>query len=418
MGKTHLFYLILFVWIYGCYSTEIISSSGIDSGIDLKDCIRYPVAYIPSDREVIPGQRVNLRVLVHPLVCTDEIAGVEWSQISGPTIYLTNNSSENTSFIVPPEYEDILLRVKIKGRENDYEDTLLLKVVDKCEGVAPFADADGDIKIPAGYSHKVLGNYSQGRNRSNLKYLWLTLPESNPLLIVDDNEKMEATITLKEESAVPQILLLEVIENGLRSTRNIKLIYTNTESQSVIISPRFHAVQSEIFANVNSEVELTIKDIENYDPDDIFWYQLGGDYVEITKKGKSAIIYTSEYVDELVFAAFVRIDKLFSPPVFFKIISGKNLGMDPPVANAGSDQKVKALSEVRLNGSKSTVSYPRKIMYRWKQVYGPSVQLKNDDTAFPSFTAPRILGKLIFLLTVSDGYVTSRPDTVVIEVSN
>ncbi len=410
--------IFLLLYICGCYSTEIISSESIDSGQQIQDCLRYPVVLMPSDREVIPGETVYLRLLVHPLVCPDEITGFEWSQISGPAVYLTNNGSDNTSFIAPPEYEDIILRVRIKGRDQNYEDSVLLRVVDRVEKIAPYADAEGDIKIPVNYAHNVSANYSQGTDRTNMKYLWITLPESNPLLTTGDCEKIETTVTLNQESVVPQILLLEVMENGLRSSRNIKLIYSNTETKSVITAPRFWPVQSVIYATANSKVELEIKNIENYNASEILWYQLSGNSAELRKTERGATVYTPQYVDDLVFAAFVRVDGLFSPPVLFRIISGRSTGMEPPVANAGSDQKVKTLSEVRLNGSKSTVSYPRKITYKWKQVYGNSVTLRDSDTAFPTFTAPRLLGKLIFLLTVSDGYVTSRPDTVIIDVSN
>ncbi|MCX7958471.1 MAG: hypothetical protein N3B13_05425 [Deltaproteobacteria bacterium] len=414
-------FLVLFfaLCIFGCYSTEIISSSVIDSGQKTNDCLRYPVVYMPSDREVIPGQTVNLRLVVHPLVCPDEVRGFEWSQITGPSVYLTNNGSDNTSFIAPPEYDDIILRVRVRGKEFNYEDTVLVRVVDRIENLPPYADADGDIKIPVNYSHKVSANYSQGTNRSNMKYLWMTVPESNQALRITDNEKMETMVTVSQESDVPYILLLEVVENGLRSGRNIKLVHTNTDSKSVITAPRFQAYQSEISVPANSSVNLQIKDIADYNPVDIVWYQLSGEPTDIKKSGREAVIQTSEYVDELVFAAFVNVEGLFSPPVLFRIFSGRSAGgVEMPVANAGSDQKVKALSEVKLNGSKSTVSYPRKIYYRWKQVYGNYVNLRDSDTAFPSFSAPRVYGKLIFILTVSDGYVISRPDSVVIEISN
>lgn len=410
--------ILISIYLNGCYSTEVVSSKTLNDVVNYQNCIKYPIALIPADREVIPGQIVNLKVSIHPNVCPDEVIGFEWFQISGPSVHLTNNSSDNTSFIVPPEYEDIILKVRIKGREHNYEDSIVLKIVDKIANFAPYADADGDIILPINYKYKISANYSQGINRTNMKYLWTTVPDSNPGLSIDSNDSIDTTIAINYESVIPHILLLEVIEKGLRSTKNIKLIYTNLESKSVIIPQRFQPSHSEIYAPTNSTVELIIKDIEYYEPKEIFWYQLSGEFVDLKKTSRGSIIKTSEYIDDLVFAAYVKIDNLFSPPVLFRVSTGKTIGLDPPIADAGPDQKVKAFSEVRLNGSKSSVSFPRKIKYKWKQVYGTSVILRDSETAFPSFTAPRIFGKLVFLLTVSDGYATSRPDTVVIEVSN
>ncbi|MCX7942941.1 MAG: hypothetical protein N2746_00295 [Deltaproteobacteria bacterium] len=418
MKKIILSLLISKYILLGCYSTEVIYSTDIETGHENRDCLLHPVFLVPPDKEVIPGQIVNLKVIVHPMVCQDEITGFEWSQIEGPTVHLSNNSSNNTSFIAPPEYEEIVLRIRAKGKRHQYEDTIKLRIVDTVENYAPYSDADGDIKIPTNYSHKISAIYSQGSNRKDMKYIWTTIPEYNDYLKIENNQSMETYVLLTKESSIPQILLLEVIENGLRSSRNIKLIHTNKESKSVIIAPRFQPEEERILANVNSDVELKIRNIEKYDKSEVVWYQLSGGDVELRKTLRGAQIRTSEFVDELIFSAFVKVDDLFSPPVFFKIITGETEGISPPIANAGADQRVKPLSLVKLNGTKSSVSYPRKIKYKWKQVYGNSVELKDSETPFPYFTAPRLSGKLIFLLTVNDGYVTSRPDTVIIDVSN
>ncbi len=408
----------LFLLFIGCYSTEIITSTVQDAGDVTDNCLRYPVAYLPPDMEVIPGQSVNLRLVLHPAVCPDEVTGFEWSQISGPLVNLTGNASDNTSFIAPPEYGEIVFRIKVVGRMYIYEDTLMIKVTDKIGNFPPFADADGDVILPVGYSHRVSANYSQGTNRANMKYLWMTVPESNPALKIESVDTMETSVVLNQGLKIPQILLLKVMENGLRSSRNIKLIHTNFQSRSVVIAPRLEPEIAEISALANSDVELLIKDLNNYGSPEIYWYQLLGEKTELTATKGGALIRTQGSVDNLVFAAFVKVEDLLSPPVLFRVNVGSVGGLQPPVADAGSDQKVTALSVVSLNGSKSTVSYPRKQTYHWKQVYGSTVTLRDSDTAFPSFTAPRIMGKLIFLLTVSDGYIMSKPDSVVIEVSS
>jgi hypothetical protein len=306
----------------------------------------------------------------------------------------------------------------IRGRYADYKDTVILKVVDKIEHRAPYADSGGDLMIPVDYYHTVSANYSQGTDKRNIKYIWKVLPESDTGLEVIDSEKMETPVVLHYGSTTPRILILEAIEDSLRSTRDIKLIHTNETSISVVMPPRLMAENPENYVPPNSSIELVIKDLKRYNPSEVFWYQLSGEYVELLKTDRGAIIKTGNYVDDLVFAAFVKIEDLFTPPVIFKVYAGRSESIPPPVADAGVDQKVSPFSEVRLNGSKSSAFSSRNIKYIWKQVYGPSVKLKDDDTAFPTFIAPKLYGRLIFSLTVNDGFVNSRPDTVIIDVSN
>lgn len=412
--------LLIFVLgpLFCCYSTEIITGSPQDTSVSMENCLRYPVAYVSGDREAIPGQRVYLWLRLHPLVCKEEVTGFEWSQISGPTVHLTNTGSDNTSFIAPPEYEEILLRVTIKGKGNDYADNIKITVVDKEERRVPFASADGDIVLPQDYPYKTTAYYSLGTNRANMSYLWTTLPEPNPFLSISARESAEPLITLLSSDIAPQIVLLETIEEGLRSTRDIKIVHPNNNSSSIILPPRFEPVSSDIKADPGSIVELKVKDLNRYSNASVFWFQLAGEKVNYTEKGLSISFSTPSFPDEIFFASHVRIDGLFSPPVFHKIKVGNQNGFIDPIADAGPDQRVRTLSEVSLNGSKSMVSYPRKISYRWRQVYGSSIDIRNPYTPFPSFTAPRVAGKLIIMLIVNDGYTDSRPDTVVIDVTN
>lgn len=404
--------------LFNCYSTEIITGSSQDTSVSTENCLGYPVAYVSGDREAIPGQRVYLWLTLHPLVCKEEITGFEWSQIAGPAVHLTNTGSDNTSFIAPPEYEEIFLRVTIKGRKDDYTDNIKIKVVDREEKRVPFASADGDIVLPADYPYKTTAYYSLGTNRANMSYLWTTLPEPNPVLSISARESAEPLITLLRSDIAPQIVLLETIEDGLRSTRDIKIVYPNNNSSSIVLPPRFEPVSSDIRADPGSTVELKVKDLNRYSNVSLFWFQLAGEKVNYTENGLSISFSAPSFPDDIVFVSHVRIDGLFSPPVFHRIKVGNQNGLIDPVANAGPDQKVRTLSEVSLNGSKSMVSYPRKISYRWRQVYGSNINIRNSDTAFPSFTAPRIIGKLIIMLIVNDGYTDSRPDTVVIDVTN
>jgi|GEM_PF-1769159 len=407
----------ILIILSACYSTEIVTQDNQDIISIDEDCIKIPVAYVSSDREAIPGQTINLSLVTHPFVCSDEIVGYEWSQTSGPTVHLTNTGSASTSFIVPPEYEDIVLRVRVIGKSYVYEDNIKLKVVDKVNNLAPIADADGDVMLPVKYNYRATAYYNQGENKSNMSYVWINPEDSQPITI-SSSYTAETDIFLTQEVIRPQVLLLEVIENELRSMRDIKLVRYNSKSKTVEIPPRFYPSSGDISVTPNTKVELRIKDIDSYPDAKVEWLQLLGEKVNLTRDNQRAYFVAPAIIDQFVFAAYVQIDDLFSPPVIFRVKVENPGGVSPPIADAGTDQKAKTLSYVKLNGSKSTVGFPRKIKYNWRQVYGSSISLKDSDTAFPYFTAPRIPGKIILLLTVGDGYIESRPDSVIIDINN
>ncbi len=76
-----------------------------------------------------------------------------------------------------------------------------------------------------------------------------------------------------------------------------------------------------------------------------------------------------------------------------------------PTADAGPDTTVPAMSQVQLDGTKSTGGY---LKFSWVQISGEPVQLLYSNTAKPVFTAPDVaLGQtkdLVFSNTVSNSF--------------
>ncbi|MDX1811554.1 MAG: PKD domain-containing protein, partial [Gammaproteobacteria bacterium] len=90
-----------------------------------------------------------------------------------------------------------------------------------------------------------------------------------------------------------------------------------------------------------------------------------------------------------------------------------------PIANAGSNQTVKARELVTLNGAGSYDPDGDTLSYQWKQTGGRNVSLSDSTSVSPTFTAPKYNRKnntLMFELTVSDGSL-SATDTVTITIA-
>jgi hypothetical protein len=96
-------------------------------------------------------------------------------------------------------------------------------------------------------------------------------------------------------------------------------------------------------------------------------------------------------------------------------VGGGNTTNRAPVANAGTDQVVDERATVTLNGSGTDPDSGTTLTYSWSQRSGPTVDLSNETSATPNFTAPDVTALdtpqvLIFQLTVSDGSLRDTDD--------
>jgi hypothetical protein len=94
--------------------------------------------------------------------------------------------------------------------------------------------------------------------------------------------------------------------------------------------------------------------------------------------------------------------------------------VNPPVANAGSDQVVDSKQIVQLDGNNSSDPDNSQLSYFWNQTRGPEVTLSDPTSSNHTFTAPEIIEPidLTFQLTVmNEEGITSEPDDVTITVT-
>jgi hypothetical protein len=87
-----------------------------------------------------------------------------------------------------------------------------------------------------------------------------------------------------------------------------------------------------------------------------------------------------------------------------------------PTANAGPDQSVAPGAFVQLDGTASTDPDGDALTYAWSQFSGPAVTLSDPTSPTPTFTAPAGLAILQFQLEVCDPEALCDTDTVVIPV--
>ncbi len=92
----------------------------------------------------------------------------------------------------------------------------------------------------------------------------------------------------------------------------------------------------------------------------------------------------------------------------------------PPVANAGEDQTSYLGAQVTLNGSGSSDVDAQALTYTWSLVSKPegsAATLSSTTSVSPKFLADK-RGAYVAQLVVNDGFASSAPDTVTVEVRN
>lgn len=151
------------------------------------------------------------------------------------------------------------------------------------------------------------------------------------------------------------------------------------------------------------------------------WKQVSGPVVSLSGANSASASFTApESGGNLQFQVTVTdSDGLASSDTCTVSVAAAPGVTKPPVANAGPGVAVYMGQLVRLNGSKSVDPDGSRLVYSWRQISGPRVQLFGVNTAAPIFIAPRINDLLAFVsfeLTVTDIEGKSAKDTTTVVV--
>jgi hypothetical protein len=177
---------------------------------------------------------------------------------------------------------------------------------------------------------------------------------------------------------------------------------------------------------VNEGAVVALNGSGSVDPDGLLlthqWTQLAGPPVSLNLADPVRPTFTAPSVPvggrTLTFSLVVKNGRVNSDPDEVNVnVSNVN---HPPVADAGTGQKVNEGSLVTLDGTASYDPDGETVRYAWQQTVGPTVTLSDGHATSPTFTAPLVGwagAVLAFELTVSDGLATGA-NTVQVTVEN
>jgi hypothetical protein len=194
------------------------------------------------------------------------------------------------------------------------------------------------------------------------------------------------------------------------------LAYTGITNQTPVANA---GVDQVVFTNLL----VTLDGSGSYDPDNNYplayiWSQVSGIPVILVNPATVSASFVAPSQPAILVFQLIVTDSLgaVSAPDYV-VVTAINAS---PIANAGPDQAVSALSTVTLDGTGSfdpDGNLP--LTYQWFQTSGPGVALSNPLAPQPTFAAPPMPCVLTFDLIVTDSLSgASVPDSVTITVQN
>ena len=171
---------------------------------------------------------------------------------------------------------------------------------------------------------------------------------------------------------------------------------------------------------VNTGIQVALDGSDSEDADNYFlifsWEQTDGGTTTLldpeSATPKFTPVYTGEYIFELTAS-----DGVFQGKDSITItVVGEGMNQSPYAA-AGEDIFCNAGDNVVLDGSASFDPDNDELVFKWEQVSGTDVGLKDTNLEKASFTAPNIPVSPVFKLTVTDQHGLSDSDMIEVHIN-
>ena len=398
-------------------TTDFIFEVSVSDGLATADTDRVtitvnnmPTANAGDDQKVTEGDTVTLDATAS--ADDDDPLMYTWTQVptTSPPITLDDTAEPTFTAPVVATTTDFIFEVSVSDGLAATTDTVTITVNN-----IPTANAGDDQKVTEGDT--VTLDATASADDDPLMYTWTQVSPASPTFDLDDTA--EPTFTAPEVATTTDFIFEVSVSDGLATA--------DTDRVTITVNniPTANAGDDQ---TVNEGDAVTLDATTSVDDDPLMytWTQVSpasptfdlDDTAEPTFTAPEVATTTDFIFEVSVSDGLVATTDTVTITVNNILTSANN----PPIARAGSDQKVTEGDTVTLDATGSVdADVDDSLTYQWtlESPDAPIITLSDSTVAQPTFTAPEVATTtdFIFEVSVSDGLVATA-DTVTITVNN
>ncbi|MCD6288268.1 MAG: hypothetical protein J7M12_04050, partial [Candidatus Hydrogenedentes bacterium] len=387
---------------------------------NLKQTVNIPpVSDAGDDDSVLAGQTVRLDGTGSSDGNGDPLT-YTWTQVSGPTVLLDDTTKARPRFVAPGVTATTTVEFDLvvsDGIEESAADRVSITIA-PAPNTPPTADAGPDQTVDELALVTMDGTNSADPDGDSIGYSWSQV--SGPTVTLSGRHTSVPTFYAPSVYVSTDLVFQLVVNDGTDSSPAATVTVTVKNTVNEPPSALTDGDQT-----VSSGDTVTMDGTASTDPngDSISyqWKQTLGPSVTLTGSDTAVAGFTAPSVSistVLKFQLEVNDGSLSSDPAIVTVVvmpvdNGRPTAVartDAPELDEGATATLDATSSSDPNGDSLT--------YAWTQIGGPAVVLSDPYVARPTFTAPTVYSDtaVMFSLIVSDGTLSSVPDTVTITV--
>ena len=362
------------------------------------------------------------------------IVSYQWMQTQGPAVDIMNPDSFSPHFFIPGiignagDSYDLVFQLTVTDDYGDSSTDTVTVTVPFVPNQDPTANAGADQTVLANINVMLDGSASSDPEFAIASYSWLQVAGTSVSLI--NTNTVGASFVAPEikgepGTSIPLTFELTVTDNHGRSNSDQVTINVLT----VPNQPPIANAGTDQHVEANASVTLNASASHDNDGSIVSyaWLQTSGPGVTLTNNNTSLASFIAPEIkgepgthNTFAFNLTVTDDNgdTSTDQVVVYVATVPN---QPPIANAGNDQLIKATSSTTLDGSSSVDNDGVITSYSWQQISGSTATLNSTGTpGVTSFTTYKIKGPkgsiqdYVFELTVTDDNGDTSTDQVTV----